>query len=55
MPGHVGTDIVANSIRARGLPALEELSDAQVEELIPREMQAKLIGAGLLARGRVSR
>ncbi len=49
MPGHVGTDIVANSVRARGLPPLEELSDAQVEELIPREVQAKLIGAGLLA------
>jgi NAD(P)-dependent dehydrogenase (short-subunit alcohol dehydrogenase family) len=49
MPGHVGTDIIANSIRARGLPALEELTDAQVEELIPREVQAKLVGAGLLA------
>ena len=51
MPGHVGTDIVANSIRARGLPELEELSDAQVEELIPREVQARLIGAGLLPEG----
>ena len=49
MPGHVGTDIIANSIRARGLPELEQLTDAQVEELIPREVQAKLIGAGLLA------
>src|SRR5580658_3864602 len=47
MPGHVGTDIIANSIRARGLPELEQLTDAQVEELIPREVQAKLILAGL--------
>ena len=50
MPGHVGTDIVANSIRARGLPALEELTDAQLEELIPAEVRAKLAGAGLLAQ-----
>jgi NAD(P)-dependent dehydrogenase (short-subunit alcohol dehydrogenase family) len=49
MPGHVGTDIVANSIRARGLPELEQMSAAQLEELIPRDVQAKLIGAGLLA------
>jgi short-subunit dehydrogenase len=50
MPGHVGTDIVANSIRAHGLPALEELTAAQLEELIPREVRAKLAGAGLLAQ-----
>ena len=35
MPGHVGTDIVANSLRARGLPEPEHMSDAQLEELIP--------------------
>jgi len=51
MPGHVGTDIVVNSLRARGLPAPEQMSDAQVEELIPRAAQAALIGAGLLAEG----
>jgi NAD(P)-dependent dehydrogenase (short-subunit alcohol dehydrogenase family) len=51
MPGHVGTDIVVNSFRARGLPAPEQMSDAQVEELIPRDVQAKLIGGGLLAEG----
>ena len=51
MPGHVGTDIIANSIRARGLPAPEQMSDAQVEELIPRVAQAALIGAGVLAEG----
>jgi NAD(P)-dependent dehydrogenase (short-subunit alcohol dehydrogenase family) len=48
MPGHVGTDIIANSLRARGLPEPEHMSDAQVEELIPREVQAGLIRAGLL-------
>jgi NAD(P)-dependent dehydrogenase (short-subunit alcohol dehydrogenase family) len=51
MPGHVGTDIIANSVRARGLPALEDLSDAQVEELFPRDTQAEMIRAGLLAEG----
>src|SRR3984885_2649439 len=48
LPGHVGTDIVANSFRARGLPDPEHMSDAQVEELIPRAAQAKLIRAGVL-------
>ena len=45
----MGTDIIVNSIRARGLPGPGQMSDAQVEALIPRDMQAKLIGAGLLA------
>jgi hypothetical protein len=51
MPGHVGTDIVANSFRARGLPEPEHMSDAQLEELIPRSARARLIRAGLLAEG----
>ena len=51
LPGHVGTDIIANSIRARGLPEPEQMSDAQVQELIPREAQARLIRAGVLAEG----
>ena len=51
MPGHVGTDIVANSLRARGLPAPEQLSETQLEELIPRDARARLISAGLLAEG----
>jgi NAD(P)-dependent dehydrogenase (short-subunit alcohol dehydrogenase family) len=51
MPGHVGTDIIANSLRARGLPALEQISDAQLAELIPRDVQAKLIDAGALPVG----
>jgi NAD(P)-dependent dehydrogenase (short-subunit alcohol dehydrogenase family) len=51
LPGHVGTDIIANSIRARGLPEPEHMSDAQVEELIPRDAQTELIRAGVLAEG----
>jgi NAD(P)-dependent dehydrogenase (short-subunit alcohol dehydrogenase family) len=51
MPGHVGTDIVANSLRARGLPAPEQMSDAQVQELIPLDTQTQLISVGLLAEG----
>ena len=51
MPGHVGTDIVANSFRARGLPEPQHMSDAQLAELIPRDMKDKLVGAGLLAEG----
>jgi NAD(P)-dependent dehydrogenase (short-subunit alcohol dehydrogenase family) len=51
MPGHVGTDIVANSQRARGLPEPEDMSDAQVEELIPAGARAALIRAGALAEG----
>jgi NAD(P)-dependent dehydrogenase (short-subunit alcohol dehydrogenase family) len=51
MPGHVGTDIIANSIRAHGLPELEDLTDAQLEDLIPGETRVKLAGAGLLAEG----
>jgi short-subunit dehydrogenase len=51
MPGHVGTDIVVNSWRARGLPAPEQMSDAQVDEVIPRVTRDALIGAGLLAEG----
>jgi len=51
LPGHVGTDIIANSLRARGLPAPEDMSEAQLEELIPRDARAKLIQAGLLAQG----
>jgi len=48
LPGHVGTNIVANSFRARGLPDPAQMSDAQVEELIPPATQAKLIHAGVL-------
>jgi NAD(P)-dependent dehydrogenase (short-subunit alcohol dehydrogenase family) len=49
MPGHVGTNIMRNSFRARGLPEPEQMSDAQVEELIPAEAGVRLTQAGLLA------
>jgi NAD(P)-dependent dehydrogenase (short-subunit alcohol dehydrogenase family) len=49
MPGHVGTDIAANSLRARGMPDPEHMTDAQVEELIPRDARARLVRAGVLA------
>ena len=51
MPGHVGTDIVANSLRARGQWPPEQMSDAQIQELIPADAQAGLIKAGLLPEG----
>ena len=51
MPGHVGTDIVANSLRARGLPEPEQMSEAQLDELIPAGARAGLIRAGLLPAG----
>ena len=52
MPGHVGTDILANSLRAQGLPEPERMSDAQIQELIPPDAQAGLIRAGLLGEAR---
>ncbi len=51
MPGHVGTDILANSLRAHGLPELEQMSDAQVADVIPPAAQAALIRAGMLPEG----
>ena len=49
IPGHVGTDIVANSRRARGLPEPGQMSDAQIEGLIPPDLRAGLVRAGALA------
>jgi NAD(P)-dependent dehydrogenase (short-subunit alcohol dehydrogenase family) len=51
LPGHVGTDIVANSLRARGLPEPDQMSEAHLEELIPAGARAGLIRAGLLPEG----
>jgi NAD(P)-dependent dehydrogenase (short-subunit alcohol dehydrogenase family) len=51
MPGHVGTDIVANSLRARGLPLPEAMTEAQLDDLIPPDARASLIGAGALPEG----
>jgi NAD(P)-dependent dehydrogenase (short-subunit alcohol dehydrogenase family) len=48
LPGHVGTDIIVNSLRARGLPDPAGMSDAQLAEVIPRDMRAGLIRAGAL-------
>jgi NAD(P)-dependent dehydrogenase (short-subunit alcohol dehydrogenase family) len=48
MPGHVGTDIVANSLRAQGLPEPQEMTRAQVEGVLPASALAGLIKAGWL-------
>ena len=51
LPGHVGTNIVANSFAARGLPDPEQLSDAQVSEMIPAGMRDALVQGGILPEG----
>jgi NAD(P)-dependent dehydrogenase (short-subunit alcohol dehydrogenase family) len=51
MPGVVNTDIATNSRRALGQPEWEQLSDAELLELIPDETRAGLVAAGLLAEG----
>jgi NAD(P)-dependent dehydrogenase (short-subunit alcohol dehydrogenase family) len=48
LPGHVGTDIVTNSLMAQGLPAPERMSDAQAEEIIPPPVRNRLMQAGVL-------
>jgi NAD(P)-dependent dehydrogenase (short-subunit alcohol dehydrogenase family) len=50
IPGHVGTDIIANSLRAHGKDP-QQLSDAQVEEMIPAGPRDGLIKAGALSEG----
>ena len=50
LPGHVGTNIVVNSLRAHGREP-ERLSDAQLEEMIPPGARAGLIRAGALPDG----
>jgi NAD(P)-dependent dehydrogenase (short-subunit alcohol dehydrogenase family) len=47
LPGHVGTDIVGNSLRAHGREP-EHLSDAQLEEMMPAAIRAALVEAGAL-------
>jgi len=51
MPGHVGTDIVANTFRAHWHTEPQHMTDAQVQDLIPADARAKLVGAGLLPEG----
>ncbi len=50
IPGHVGTDIIGNTLRAHGKDP-QQLSDAQVEEMIPPGPRAGLIKAGALPEG----
>ncbi len=49
LAGHVGTDILANSLRAQGLPEPEAMTEAQLEELIPARARDSLIRARMLA------
>jgi NAD(P)-dependent dehydrogenase (short-subunit alcohol dehydrogenase family) len=49
MPGAVNTDIYLNSRRALGLPAWDQLGDAELLELLPDATRATLIEIGLLA------
>ncbi len=51
LPGHVGTDIILNSLRARGLPDPQDMSDDQVEEVLPSRARSALISAGALPEG----
>jgi short-subunit dehydrogenase len=48
LPGHVGTNIVTNSLVVRGLPAPEHMSDAQATEIVPPGVRDALIQAGTL-------
>ena len=49
MPGVVNTGIAENSRRALGLPSWEQLSDAELLDLIPEVARAVLVGSGELA------
>jgi NAD(P)-dependent dehydrogenase (short-subunit alcohol dehydrogenase family) len=49
MPGVVITDISANSRRVLGQPAWDELTDAELLELLPEAGRAFFIATGLLA------
>jgi NAD(P)-dependent dehydrogenase (short-subunit alcohol dehydrogenase family) len=49
LPGHVGTDIAANSLRAQGLPEPGQMTEAQLAELLPPPVRSGLAKAGLLA------
>ena len=49
MPGMVNTGIAENSRRALGLPEWEQMSDAELLELIPEAGRAVLVATGVLA------
>ena len=48
MPGHVGTDIIGNTFRAHGKDP-EQMTEAQLREMVPADARAGLAAAGLLA------
>jgi len=48
MPGVVSTDIAENSRRALGQPGLDQVSDAELLEMIPEAGRALFVGMGLL-------
>ena len=48
MPGHVGTDIIGNTLRAHGKDP-GQMTEAQLKEMIPADARAGLTAAGLLA------
>src|SRR5512142_222791 len=48
MPGHVGTDIIGNTLRAHGKDP-EQMTEAQLREMIPADARVGLATAGLLA------
>jgi len=48
LPGHVGTNILSNSLIAQGLPAPEQMSDTQAEQVIPPSVRDALTQAGIL-------
>ena len=48
MPGHVGTDIVGNSLCAHGKDP-EQMTEAQLKEMIPADARTGLVAAGLLS------
>jgi NAD(P)-dependent dehydrogenase (short-subunit alcohol dehydrogenase family) len=51
MPGIVNTPIADTSRRALGLPDFEQLSDAELMEMIPDKARTILVGMGLLPEG----
>ena len=51
MPGRVNTGIAENSRRPLGLPEWEQLSDAELMDLIPEAGRAILLATGLLTEG----
>ena len=50
MPGHVGTDILGNTLRAHGKDP-QQMTEAQLKEMIPADARTGLAAAGLLSEG----